>query len=220
MSNKKTTIIKNQATRHYARVVAIAVIGVLIGVSLANFYIPNTETYEPVAEKVEIKITSFERSAPVHISIPKIDLNTDFVSPLGLNADRTVSVPDSYEEVGWYKNGVSPGEIGSSVILGHVDSHEGPAVFYKLGQLDEGDEVEIEREDGTVASFVITDTERVSQRNFPTEKVYGEVNHAAIRLVTCTGIYDKGLLKYSHNLIVYGELKDGEYIEIEKVDGD
>jgi len=159
-----------------------------------------------------MKTSPFERSAPVYISIPKIGLNTDFVPPLGLNDDRTVSVPDSYEEVGWYKNGVSPGEIGSSVILGHVDSYEGPAIFYKLGQLDERDEIEIEREDGTVATFVITDIERVSQSNFPTEKVYGDVDYAGLRLVTCTGIYNKGELRYSHNLIVYGELKDNEYI--------
>lgn len=155
-----------------------------------------------------IATSTFLRSAPIRLIIPKINVDTTFVSPLGLDADQRVSVPASYEEVGWYKNGPTPGEIGPAVILGHVDSHEGPAVFFSLGQLEAGDEVYVEREDGTKATFVVLSKVRVPQSEFPTEDVYGHVNFSGLRLVTCTGIYDHGELKYSHNLIVYAKLKE------------
>lgn len=204
------TILKSTATRHYARVMAFAVLGAMVG-GLLMYVFVGREVIAPMVDDggqaLEQATSTFARSAPVHLRISAIGLDTSFVPPLGLNADKTVSVPDSYTEVGWYKNGATPGEIGASVILGHVDSYQGPAVFYSLGQLTKGDEIEVTREDGSVATFVVTDTERVAQDNFPTEKVYGAVNYAGLRLVTCTGIYNRGTLKYSHNLIVYAELK-------------
>jgi sortase (surface protein transpeptidase) len=140
--------------------------------------------------------------------IPKIELDTTFVPPLGLNPDKTVSVPDNYIQVGWYSGGATPGEVGPSVILGHVDSFEGPAVFYKLGKLEAGDEVTITRADGTIAVFEVIDTERYSQDAFPTEKVYGPIDFAGLRLITCTGTFNKAEQKYSHNTVVYAKLKE------------
>ncbi len=203
-------IVKPKAKRHYARVMAFAVLGFVVGILLASFalyspvYAPETEEIGTEIQENEIE---FARSAPIRLIIPKIDLDTTFVEPLGLNEDRTVEVPENYEQVGWYKNGATPGEAGPSVILGHVDSFEGPAVFYDLKELEAGDEVMIERLDGTTATFVVTETQTVSQDAFPTLSVYGPTEEAALRLVTCTGVYDHGTLKYSHNLIVYGALK-------------
>jgi len=193
---------------------AFAVAGIVIGAFIASYFFSVRVVYAPIPEQSpvsEIATSAAEslyaRSEPVRLRIPKINLDTTFVAPLGLNADKTVSVPDSYEQVGWYTYGATPGEIGPAVILGHVDSYKGAAVFYHLGQLEKGDEVEVTRADGTVATFVVTDMERKPQDNFPTERVYGPIDYAGLRLVTCTGIYDHGILRYSHNLIVYAELK-------------
>ena len=123
------------------------------------------------------------------------------------------SVPEAYDTVGWYKYSPTPGELGPSVILGHVDSYEGPAVFFSLGQVHVGDPIEIEREDGSVVVFSITGYERVEQTAFPTDRVYNDISHAGIRLITCSGIFDKGAQRYSHNLIVYGELSEIRYPE-------
>jgi sortase (surface protein transpeptidase) len=128
------------------------------------------------------------------------------VQPLGLLPDQTVGVPNSYTEVGWYSGGVSPGEVGPSVILGHVDSVDGPAIFYSLGQVKVDDEIEVIREDGTIAKFKVTSLERHSQSDFPTMDVYGPVDKAVLRLVTCSGQFDRGSQRYSHNLIVFAEL--------------
>lgn len=187
---------------------AFAVCGLVIGGSMAFVFLPKPVAEAPVVEVKTTTVNTFKRSAPTKLHIPKINLETTFVPPLWLNADKTVSVPGNYTEVGWYKGGVSPGEIGSAVILGHVDSYEGPAVFYSLGQLKAGDEIEVTREDSTTALFVVDELKRYPQDSFPTELVYGKTNTATLKLVTCTGIFNKGQQRYSHNLVVYAHLKE------------
>ena len=169
-------------------------------------YMPQGEGVQTQESSDQTATSTFARSEPVRLVIPKINLDTTFVPPLGLNADQTVSVPNSYEEVGWYTYGATPGEIGSAVILGHVDSVTGPAVFYSLGQLEVGDEIAVTRVDGTTATFAVTELRRYPQESFPTERVYGKTDDAQIRLVTCTGIYNRGENRYTHNLVVYGKL--------------
>lgn len=145
-------------------------------------------------------------SEPVTLHIPKLALDIPFEPPLGLKQNGEIEVPRAFDTVGWYKYGVTPGERGPAVVLGHVDSYKGPAVFYSLGQLEVGDEVAIDREDGTTAVFRVTGYERVSQSEFPTERVYGAIDHAGLRLITCTGTYSRTQDRYSHNLIVYADL--------------
>jgi sortase (surface protein transpeptidase) len=209
--DNQTTQTKSTANRHYARVMAFAVVGVLLGalIGLGALYVQKgVEEPAQLQQGQEATTTSqFTRSAPVELRIPKLNLETTFESPLGLNEDRTIEVPDSYTKVGWYKYGPTPGEIGPAVILGHVDSYEGPAIFWPLGQLKEGDEVEVLREDGTTAVFVVTHSERYSQDDFPTELVYGPTDDAQLRLITCTGTYLRGIQRYTHNLVVYAVLK-------------
>lgn len=191
-----------QANSHYGSVVAFA-IGLIIGGLMMQSVLPHaakapTETGQSGVKEVV--------AAPVRLRIPAADIDTKFVEPLGVNDDQTVEVPDSYEAVGWYKHGPRPGELGPAVILGHVDSVEGPAVFYNLQFTKPGDIIEIERADGSIGKFEITKLTHRSQSNFPTEEVYGNLDHAGLRLITCSGIYDHGTLRYSHNLIVFAKL--------------
>ncbi len=196
--------------RHYVRVMAFAVLAVLVASLAVYFFLPKEVVEAPVVntEQQNQPKNGFARVAPMRIQIPKIELDTTFVPPLGLNPDKTVTVPDNYTEVGWYKGGATPGEIGPSVILGHVDSYQGPAVFYHLGKLEKGDEISIEREDGSIAVFVVEELERYDQDEFPTELVYGQIEYAGLRLVTCSGTFNKAEQKYSHNLVVYARLKE------------
>jgi len=145
------------------------------------------------------------KSSPTRLRIPKIDIDTPFVE-LGLARNNEIEVPKGYEEVGWYGHGPTPGELGPAVVLGHVDSYMGPAVFFYLGQLEPGDTIEVDREDGSVAVFRVDKLERYPQSSFPTSLVYGDIDHAGLRLITCTGSYDKELKRYDSNLIVYASL--------------
>lgn len=175
---------------------------------------PDTVPEEQVLENV----LQAHQSAPVLLRINAINLAASFEGAMGLFEDGTVEVPIGYHTLGWYKYGPTPGELGPATILGHVDSKDGPGVFYSLGQVSEGDPVEIEREDGSIVTYEVTGLERVVQDEFPTERVYGNIPYAGLRLITCSGVYDEGKMRYSHNLIVYGKLVSVEYPDGKKVE--
>lgn len=145
-------------------------------------------------------------AAPTTLRIPTLALTAPFEAPLGLRDDGQVEVPEQFDTVGWYEPSPAPGALGPAVVLGHLDSYRGPAVFYSLGQLTPGDEVFVDRADGSTVRFVVTHLERYRQDGFPTEKVYGDLDHAGLRLVTCSGNYDRATDRYSHNLIVFGKV--------------
>ena len=146
------------------------------------------------------------RSAPVSLRIPAIDLSVP-LSTLGLNPDGTVEVPTDFQEPGWYRLGPSPGEMGSAVILGHVDSHQGPAVFFRLRSLTAGDQVEVTLADGVMTSFVVTSVAMYPKTGFPAQQVYGSHGSSALQLVTCGGTFDTQTGSYLSNIVVYTSLQ-------------
>jgi hypothetical protein len=125
------------------------------------------------------------------------------VIPLGLNADGTLEMPTSWEQTGWYARGPEPGERGSAVIAGHVDSVSGPAVFYRLGELHRGSPILIRRADGSAVRFRVRGVERWPKDDFPTRRVYGRTSDAELRLITCGGSFDSATGHYRDNTIVY-----------------
>jgi LPXTG-site transpeptidase (sortase) family protein len=117
------------------------------------------------------------------------------------------TTPNSATDVGWYRNSPTPGEIGPSVIVGHVDYvHVGPAVFWNLNKLQAGDIFEVQRVDGSTMKFKVDSVKQFSQSNFPTNEVYGNINYAGIRLVTCGGTFNSQTHHYSDNTVVFGSL--------------
>jgi sortase (surface protein transpeptidase) len=146
-------------------------------------------------------------STPVRLEIPKIGVSTALM-PLGLNPDHSLQVPplSRAQEAGWYRYGPTPGAKGAAVIAGHVDSTRGPAVFFRLGDLRPRDVVRVHRQDGTTADFRVDAVEAVSKSAFPTQKVYGRVGYAALRLITCGGSFDHHSGHYTDNIVVYGHL--------------
>lgn len=163
---------------------------------------PTLDARDPLADSYFLT-----KSSPKQLRIPSIKVDVPFSAPLGLKEGGEVEVPKEFDHVGWYKYGPTPGSLGPAVIFGHVDSKAGPAIFFSLGQVKVGDSVFVDREDGTTAEFEILGLERYPQNDFPTNKVYGNLPYAGLRLITCTGTYDKGHLRYTHNLVVYAKLK-------------
>jgi sortase (surface protein transpeptidase) len=146
-------------------------------------------------------------SEPRRLEIPKIGVRVP-LGRLGLNPDRTVQVPpvEHPEQAGWYSRGVTPGERGAAVILGHVDGGGRRGVFFDLGRMRAGDAVSVSRADGSVAAFVVESVEQVAKRGFPAQRVYGPLDHAGLRLVTCGGAFDRRTGHYTSNVIVYARL--------------
>jgi LPXTG-site transpeptidase (sortase) family protein len=145
------------------------------------------------------------RSEPTELSIPDVAIQTSLLT-VGRNADNTIKVPDSYETAGWYKHSPTPGEIGPTIIVGHVDSYRGPAVFWRLSQMQPMQLVKIKRADGQTVTYQVTDVKQFDQNNFPTNEVYGNITHAGLRLITCGGVYNRSTNSYSHNTVVYATM--------------
>lgn len=145
------------------------------------------------------------RSVPLTLSIPAINLTVS-LSELGLNANHTIQVPTDFQEPGWYEYGPSPGQLGSSVILGHVDSYQGPAVFFRLRTLAPGDRVNVTLADGVITHFVVRQVAMYLKANFPTVEVYGPHGYSALQLVTCGGVFDSQTGHYLSNVVVYTSL--------------
>lgn len=146
--------------------------------------------------------THSETALPVRLRIPAIDVDTELQS-LGLAADESIEVPDEPSVAGWWEGGSRPGQVGPAVILGHVDSRTGPAVFYRLGSLQRGDEVLVDRADGTTARFVVTRQGTYRKVAFPSDLVYYPTLEPELRLVTCGGPIDRTTGHYSENLVVF-----------------
>ncbi len=150
-------------------------------------------------------VMAVARSVPLELSIPAIGLTVS-LSELGLNSNDTVEVPTNYQQPGWYEYGPSPGQLGSSVILGHVDSYLGPAVFFQLRTLRPGDSVEVTLADGVVTHFVVRQVAMYLKADFPTQLVYGSHGYSALQLVTCGGVFDSQTGHYLSNVVVYTSL--------------
>jgi sortase (surface protein transpeptidase) len=142
---------------------------------------------------------------PRRITIPEIGVNSP-LEPLGRNADGTIEVPDEWQVAGWFSGGPVPGEPGPAVILGHVDSRTGPAVFYRLRELGPGDGVFVRQTNGRRAKFVVDSIEQYDKNEFPTSAVYFPTLEPVLRLITCGGDFDASLGHYRDNVIVYASL--------------
>ena len=148
------------------------------------------------------------RSKPTQLAIPSLGVTSDLLN-LGLAADDSVEVPPLGRDskAGWFNGSPTPGQLGPSVILGHVDSAKyGPGVFFKLGALKPGSVVNVTRADGTVAVFRVDRVVSYPKNSFPTLDVYGNTPNAALRLITCGGKFDFTSHHYLSNIVAYASL--------------
>jgi sortase family protein len=151
---------------------------------------------------------SLRRSVPVSVDIPAIGVHSELLH-LGLNANGSLQVPPLNTSAGvaaWYKYSVTPGQIGTSVIEGHVDSYQGPAIFFRLGALKPGDTVDVKLSDGVTAIFRISGVRRYLKVDFPAKTIYGAANYAALRLITCGGAFDYTTRHYLGSTVVFASL--------------
>jgi len=145
-------------------------------------------------------------SPPVAIDIPSIGLRTRNFVNLERASDGSLDVPQDFSSVGWYSAGPSPGQLGPAILAGHVDSHNGPAIFYRLGELRPGARVAVSRQDGSTATFSVDRIRRFPKNHFPTALVYGSTNRAELRLITCGGSFDQKSGHYVDNIVAFAHL--------------
>ena len=139
---------------------------------------------------------------PVSLTIPLIGVKTNLIT-LGLAAGGAMQVPSTSTVAGWFTGSPRPGAVGSSIIVGHVDSKSGPGIFFRLPELNKGDDVYIKRSDGSTAEFRVTEVQEYPKDHFPTDRVYGPTPDSELRLITCGGTFDSVTGHYLSNIIVY-----------------
>ncbi|MFI1196726.1 class F sortase [Micromonospora sp. NPDC020750] len=148
-------------------------------------------------------------SRPVSLAVPAIGVSAP-VAPVGQAPDGSVDVPPlaNADETGWYDRGPTPGEPGRAVIVGHVDTKSGPAVFYDLSKLKTGDRIEVTRADGDVVLFAVDSVEHFGKDALPADRVYGDDGPPGLRLITCGGQWVGGRTGYADNVVAFASLVD------------
>jgi sortase (surface protein transpeptidase) len=138
---------------------------------------------------------------PTEIDIPAIGVHAAVVT-LGRNPDGTLQVPGRFDVTGWYGDGPRPGDAGPAVIVGHVDSFVGPAVFFRLRDLVAGELINVS---GSARSgqFRVESVATFAKNQFPTDLIFGPVPTRALRLITCGGSFDDVKHSYRANVVVF-----------------
>ncbi|MEU9413257.1 class F sortase [Streptomyces sp. NPDC048281] len=150
---------------------------------------------------------ALSRSTPIRLLIPKIAVDAPFTA-LTIGSTGQLEPPPAANTnlVGWYSRGAAPGEAGTAIIAGHVDTVTSAAVFARLDELERGDRFTVDRADGTRAEFVVDDAQTFAKDDFPSDRVYADTSRPEVRLITCAGDYDHDVRDYTENLVVFAHL--------------
>ena len=169
-------------------------------------FVPPAEVLRPVTRSRSAQLDDAV-SPPVSLRVPALGIDTKL---LGLRKDRSgeLQVPEDPQRAGWYSQGPAPGAHGSAVVVGHVDSYEGPGIFVGLSGLPKGAEIDVRRSDGTTATFVVQSVDSYSKTDFPTQQVYRGDGAPSLRLITCGGTFDRKAKSYQENVVVLATPKN------------
>lgn len=183
-------------------VMAISLVVFISAFASSFLYAPDDEIDAPHPEAITAPDPSEE---PVRIRIPVLGINT-IVQHVGITESGAMATPKGFQEVGWYRYGVTPGGSGSAVIAGHVDNGLGLAgVFKRLGELRVGDEIFVERADGSEVRFTVTGKRSYPFDAAPTEVIFNPAGSPRLNLITCEGTWISDTRTYDQRLVVFTE---------------
>jgi len=139
------------------------------------------------------------------VEIPSIGVKSELIG-LKIQPDRSLGVPADFGVAGLWTEGAMPGTPGPAIVVGHVDSVNGPAVFYRLRDLQPGAPVVIRKADGSVLTYAVERSDEYPKSSFPTDVVYGATAAPTLRLITCGGTFDRTRREYTDNVVVFAHL--------------
>lgn len=151
--------------------------------------VPASAVAEPIVED------------PDRLVIPAIEVDAPIMD-LGLDDQGALQAPSGWDDIGWWAEGTRPGHVGPAVLAGHVDSKSGPAVFSRLGDLRDGDTIDVIGHDGTTVTFAVDGVDQFPKDDFPTADIYGPTRTSTLRLITCGGPFDSAWGHYLDNVVV------------------
>lgn len=154
---------------------------------------------------------------PQTVEIPSIDVNAE-IENVGILDNGQMGVPSNEDDVAWFEPGTMPGDKGNAVLAGHVDSYTGPAVFWDLGELEEGDEIIITDEAGETLVFQVRKSVSYGRNDAPIDEIFGETDEHRLNLITCSGTFNRDEGTHDERLVVYTELVDPDPSQEETVE--
>ena len=212
MTNHATDRPARSRLRHRERLFwALASAAVLCGViavismSKSDPAVRVLRTSPKTAASTTTTTPGLARSTPRELLVPSLGIATT-IGELGLQANRQVQVPTSVHTVGWFRLGPTPGQVGSAVILGHVDSYRGPGIFFNLKTLTIGALIEVRLANRSTALFRVTSVVQYLKTDFPDALVYGSSGGRDLNLVTCGGTFNHQIGSYESNIVVFSRL--------------
>lgn len=152
---------------------------------------------------------------PMHVTIPKLNINAPVI-PVGFDVNGLMEVPKTAEEVAWYQPGTTPGNNGNAVLAGHYDWTHGPAVFYRIGELQPNDTITVTDAKNQSWVFTVMEIASYPANNFPTEKVFAQSSSHFLNLITCDGTFDTNTKSYANRIVVYTQLTTPSLKNIDK----
>lgn len=154
-------------------------------------------------------VETLAASTPTSVSVPSIKAESSLIS-LGQKPDGELEVPSLQTpmQAAWYDKSPTPGSLGPSVILGHVNGSGKPGIFYRLKDVKAGEQILVNREDGQTAVFTVANIDTVPKAAFPAEQVYADTPDSQLRLITCGGVFDPAAKSYEANIVVYANLTE------------
>jgi hypothetical protein len=181
----------------------LTIMAVVAGCSSDAAPAPTPSVSAPVAPSAAA--APLARSAPARVQIPAIGVDSALMQ-LGLRADGSLQVPPSGFPAGWYTGAPTPGELGPAILAGHVDWGGQPGVFFRLRELRPDAQVTVTRQDGSAAVFRVVQVKEYPKDTFPTDVVYGDLDHPGLRLITCGGTFDRQTRNYEDNIVAFADL--------------
>nr|WP_166682500.1 class F sortase [Streptomyces sp. 846.5] len=150
---------------------------------------------------------ALSRSTPIQLALPGIRLTAPLLG-LGMDGKGQPELPPFSQPrtAGWLRDSATPGEAGTAVLVGHVDTRTGPAVFWNLSAVKPGAPVEVARLDGSTALFTVDRVQAYPKASFPSAQVYAPAKDAQLRIITCGGSYDRKHAEYTGNVVLYAHL--------------
>jgi hypothetical protein len=142
---------------------------------------------------------------PRRLRIPRLRIDAA-VEHVGLAPDGAMDAPKGFDTVGWYRLGTRPGDPGSAVIAGHLDSKTGPAIFWRLRDLRPGDDIFVRGDDGVERRFVVEEAASYRFDQAPLERIFTAADRVRLNLITCGGSFDRRSQNYDQRLVVYATL--------------
>jgi hypothetical protein len=140
-------------------------------------------------------------SPPVRLAIDGLGVDVP-IRGVGLEADGQLEIPDE-TEVGWYRLGASPGELGATVLAGHVNWRRVDGPFVRLVQLEPGAPVVVTLADGTTRTYTVVERQQYAKDALPADRIWTHTGPETLVLITCGGSFNPAIRRYRDNIVVY-----------------